>query len=142
MRDVIHEVFVPTGGHGNALNTPSTANRIKSRLATGLFDLGSGVRRRLLGEALIDPSVLRADRGALERVVRETAAGVHHPTGTCRIGVATDADAVVDPRCRVHGVAGLRVADASVMPTIVTAGTHLTALMIGEKAAAMIRVDR
>jgi choline dehydrogenase len=78
----------------------------------------------------------------LEHVVRETAAGVHHPTGTCRIGVATDADAVVDPRCRVHGVAGLRVADASVMPTIVTAGTHLTALMIGEKAAAMIRVDR
>ncbi|MFN9774209.1 MAG: GMC family oxidoreductase [Burkholderiales bacterium] len=142
MRDVIHEVFVPTGGHGNALNTPSTANRIKSRLATGLFDLGPGVRRRLLGDARIDPSALRADRGALERVVRETAAGVHHPTGTCRIGVATDADAVVDPRCRVHGVAGLRVADASVMPTIVTAGTHLTALMIGEKAAAMIRVDR
>lgn len=142
MRDVTNEVFVPTGGHGNALNTPSAGNRLKSLIATGLFDLGPMARKRLLGDATIDPSALLADRGALERVVRETAAGVHHPTGTCRIGADSDADAVVDPRCRVHGVAGLRVADASLMPTIVTAGTHLTALMIGEKAAAMIRSDR
>ena len=65
--------------------------------------------------------------------VREAAQTVYHPTSTCAIG------AVVDPQLRVYGVEGLRIADASVMPTITRANTNAATIMIGEKAADLIR---
>ena len=61
-----------------------------------------------------------------------------HLAGTCRMGPATDPEAVVDDRLRVHGIEGLRVADASIMPRITSANTNAAVLMIGEKAADMI----
>jgi 5-(hydroxymethyl)furfural/furfural oxidase len=64
---------------------------------------------------------------------------VQHAAGTCRMGAATDRNAVVDPLCRVIGVNGLRVIDASIVPEMVRANTHLTAVMIGEHMAAKIR---
>jgi 5-(hydroxymethyl)furfural/furfural oxidase len=64
---------------------------------------------------------------------------VQHASGTCRMGASTDTRSVVDPQCRVIGVEGLRVIDASIMPEIVRANTHLTAVTIGEHMAARIR---
>jgi choline dehydrogenase len=68
--------------------------------------------------------------------VRRNASGVYHPVGTCRMG--TDERAVVDPSLRVWGVDGLRVADASIMPSIVGGNTNAASMMIGERAAELI----
>jgi choline dehydrogenase len=77
------------------------------------------------------------DDAALELRVRRTASTIWHPTSTCRMG--TDERAVVGPDLRVHGLEGLRVCDASVMPSMVSANTNATAVMIGEKGASLIR---
>jgi choline dehydrogenase len=71
--------------------------------------------------------------------VRRTGVSNQHPTSTCAMG--TGSNTVVDPRLRVHGIAGLRVADASIMPVVVGGNTNAPTIMIGEKAAAMILQD-
>jgi choline dehydrogenase len=89
----------------------------------------------VLEESAPGPSV-KTDEEILEAVRRAGSSG-YHPCGTCRIG--TDAMAVVDPQLRVHGVQGLRVVDASVMPSVVSGNTNAATIMIAEKGAALIR---
>jgi choline dehydrogenase len=72
-----------------------------------------------------------------EQWVRQTCETYHHQAGTCKMGI--DAASVVDPQLRVYGVEGLRVADASIMPAVTSGNTNAPAIMIGEKAADLIR---
>jgi choline dehydrogenase len=74
---------------------------------------------------------------AIRAYIRQAADSMHHPVGTCKMG--HDRLAVVNPQLQVHGVQGLRVVDASIMPTITAGNTNAAAIMIGEKAAEMIR---
>jgi choline dehydrogenase len=71
--------------------------------------------------------------------IRQTAETIYHPVGTCRMGAAGDAMAVVDAECRVVGLKGLRVIDASVMPTLVGGNTNAPTIMIAEKVSDAIR---
>ncbi|QFZ86495.1 glucose-methanol-choline oxidoreductase [Variovorax paradoxus] len=73
----------------------------------------------------------------LEQHIRARADTIYHPVGTCKMGV--DAMAVVDPQLRVHGIAGLRVVDASVMPTLIGGNTNAPTIMIAERAAGWMR---
>jgi len=75
----------------------------------------------------------------LERFARQKADTIYHAAGTCRMGPGSDTEAVVDAQLRVHGIEGLRVADASIMPELVNAPTHAACVAIGEKCAALIR---
>ena len=80
-----------------------------------------------------------SDRAGLLQVFRENCASIFHPAGTARMGLAADAQSVVAADLKVHGLAGLRVCDASVMPTLVSGNTAWPTLMIAEKAAEAIQ---
>jgi choline dehydrogenase len=87
-------------------------------------------------EALPGPDRTQAE---LVAYIRSHASTIWHPVGTCKMG--HDRMAVVDPQLRVHGIRGLRVADASIMPSIVSANPNAAIIMIGEKAADLIKAD-
>ena len=75
----------------------------------------------------------------IEQFLRNNSDTEYHPVSTCKIGPASDPMAVVDSTLRVHGMQNLRVVDASIMPTLVTGNTNAPSMMIGEKAADMIK---
>ena len=92
-----------------------------------------GIRGKMLYPTRID------DPAAMAEDIRNRADTQYHPVGTCRMGPGSDPMAVVDPQLRVHGIGGLRVADASIMPTLVGGNTNAPTIMIAEKAADLIR---
>ncbi len=88
-------------------------------------------------ERAMYPGADLTDEASLRAFLAEATGPYFHAAGTCAMGVGTAA--VVTPELRVRGLAGLRVADASVMPTIVSVNTNAAAILIGEKAADLIR---
>lgn len=80
-------------------------------------------------------------RSYWECMMRNIGASSFHAVGTCKMGPSSDPEAVVDPKLKVHGVKGIRVADASIMPQIIVTPTYATTIMIGEKAADIIKMD-
>jgi choline dehydrogenase len=93
------------------------------------------------GRELLDGEAFAAlgDTESLVSYVRQTVRHYVHPVGTARMGPVGDSGAVVDQYGRVHGILGLQVADASIMPTIPRANTNLTCIMIGERIAEWMR---
>ncbi|MGS0625905.1 GMC family oxidoreductase [Ralstonia sp. VS2407] len=93
------------------------------------------IKKYLVDRVVPSPSV--QDTAGLRRFCQETAHAALHPAGTCRMG--SDHGAVVDPELKVRGIDGLRVADASVMPTLISGNPNAVCIMIGEKASDLIR---
>ena len=103
--------------------------------------------RKVIGQSPIAPYVVRETRPGVDvsddegllRYIRQSGQTSFHPVGTCRMG--SDAMAVVDAKLQVRGVAGLRVVDSSVMPTIPSSNTNAPSIMVGEKAADIMLAD-
>jgi choline dehydrogenase-like flavoprotein len=93
--------------------------------------LAAPAMARYAGKTLYDADT--KDENLLRQRIREHADTIYHPVGTCRMG--SDAGAPIDPQLRVRGVSHLRVADASIMPTLISGNTQAPSAMIGERAA-------
>jgi 5-(hydroxymethyl)furfural/furfural oxidase len=143
---VAHGVFA--GAYTRWLRTLRSAGQAGDLLlAVGarLLDAGELPRRTLMGLAFPGGQAMdrmMADDGLLDTWIRETVLGNWHACGTCRMGSADDRASVVDPAGRVVGVEGLRVADASIMPTVPCANTNLSTIMIAEKISAAVASAR
>jgi choline dehydrogenase len=107
---------------------------------------GMKVARRIAAQAPLAPFIAEetipgpahATEEELLAIARRNGTTIFHPTSTCRMGPPGDLQAVVDPALRVRGIDGLRVADASVMPTVVSGNTNAACIMIGEKASDLV----
>lgn len=124
---------------------PGTWNAVQRGALSALLDLAGPLRATLLHAAVTLGTTLDGllrDDDALTDFVRRHVGGTWHPSGTCRMGQEHDPAAVTSPQGRVHGVAGLRVADASLMPSIPCANTNIPTIMIAERIADFIRAGR
>jgi 5-(hydroxymethyl)furfural/furfural oxidase len=133
---VRNEVFFPDTRLAFRLHERTRWNALRAAGISGVLD--SGMLRRTLLPTLDAGSLVR-DEGALREVVRQRIEPVGHVCGTCKMGSADDPTAVVDELCRVRGINGLRVVDASVFPTVPRANTHLPVIMTAEKMADQIK---
>lgn len=121
---------------------PGTWNALQRGVLSGLLDAAGPLRAALIHSAVTLGTTidgLMSDDAALTEFVRRHVGGTWHPSGTCRMGTGTDRMAVTSPTGKVHGVEGLRVCDASVMPSIPCANTNMPTIMIAERIADFIR---
>lgn len=140
-RNVINTVFMPNQNLVARLQAHNAANAVAAEIIGGLFS-SSLIRRLALAPGIIDPGMLAGDPAGLEGLLRAQANLSHHVCRTCRMGADDDPEAVLTPDCRVRGVEGLRVVDASIFPEIPRAGMFVPVMMAAEKMADQIRRDR
>ncbi|HTV26300.1 MAG TPA: GMC oxidoreductase, partial [Xanthobacteraceae bacterium] len=120
------------------LNRITPANRFKSTAIAALIDLAPPLADPIfatLADRRVDLATLVKDDDALAEHIRQNVAGTFHPVGTCRMGAANDPAAVTDSAGRVRGIEGLRVIDASIMPTLPRGNTNIPTVMVAEKLA-------
>lgn len=143
VRECFEEVYLmPRIAPLRLINGVGVVGAMKTAGATAVLASPGWLRRKII-QAAISPGKLVAD-GSNTYPLRDedfvdASGAMFHPSSTCAIGAADNPMAVVDPECRVYGVDGLRVADASVMPSVVSANTNMAAIMIGERVAGFIR---
>jgi choline dehydrogenase len=123
----------------NYLDDPEDMRRMVDGIRVAWRLMHEGPLAPMIKEFVnLTPEVVNSD-SALKTFLRDNCTTIFHPVGTAKMGPETDPMAVVDQYCRVRGVAGLRVVDASIMPNIVRANTNLTCIMIGERVADWMR---
>jgi choline dehydrogenase-like flavoprotein len=125
------------------------AHLIDPRDLEAICDGVTLINRLLATPPLIDalpplprPELTAGDRDAIRAWARSNVTTTHHPAGTCRMGPASDPTAIVDPAGRVYGIAGLRVADASIFPAGPRANIHAPVVAVAEKLADTLRSPR
>ncbi len=143
VRECFEEIYLmPRQAPLRLINDVGFAGLVKGAGAAAVLAAPAALRRAAIGAA-IRPGRLVADSTRVyplsDEDIIEASGSSFHPSSTCAIGAADNPMAVVDPQCRVYGVEGLRVADNSVMPRIVSANTNTPALMIGERVAEFMR---
>jgi choline dehydrogenase len=126
--------------HPNFLAHPDDVTTLARGLKAARKIFGASALRPYAG-AEIQPGEAVVSDEQLEALVRSQVLTAYHPVGTCKMGPQSDPMAVVDARLQVHGVQGLRVADASIMPNIIGGNTSAPSAMIGERAAAFMLED-
>ena len=121
------------------LRHPDDIRRVREGLRLGVRLLESEAYRKVVDHVINPTDDLLTDDDAMDHWIRQTVGTARHVSGTCRMGSDSDSMAVVDQYCRVKGVLGLWVADASVMPRIPrSGGIHPTVMMVAERAAEWI----
>jgi choline dehydrogenase len=119
----------------NFLSARADRDGLLAAIRKGRELMATSPLKELTGEEIAPGAHLRTDEEILDWV-RNNAETTYHPVGTCKMGA--DPMAVVDHELRVHGLQGLRVADASIMPTLTSGNTNAPCIMIGEKCAEMV----
>ncbi|MBM3649778.1 MAG: choline dehydrogenase, partial [Alphaproteobacteria bacterium] len=138
------------------LNSPDSreqplidANYLAERRDLDTLVAGVKMGREIFAQAGLDPyraaefqpgPEVKSD-AEIERWIRAKSETIYHPVGTCKMGPDNDPMAVVDEQCRVRGLSGLRVVDASVMPTLVGGNTNAPTIMIAERVAALMQAS-
>jgi 5-(hydroxymethyl)furfural/furfural oxidase len=140
VRPLVHETFLPDGALIASLNARTNWNRVRSLAIESVLEIPV-LRRALFASTRIDRAQLGKNDAALRDFVQRSAGMHFHVCGTCRMGRASDADAVVDSSGKVFGVEGLRVADASIFPSVPRGYIHLTVIMAGEKIADAVKAE-
>ncbi|MDF1791781.1 MAG: choline dehydrogenase [Thalassobaculaceae bacterium] len=125
---------------GNFLSNPIDVDAIVEGMKIGRRIAGAAPLDAYRGHEMTPGADCTADAD-FERFARETGQTLYHIVGTAKMGPASDRMAVVDDRLRVHGVDGLRVIDASIMPTLISGNTNAATIMVAEKGADMVLED-
>ncbi|HWT38199.1 MAG TPA: GMC family oxidoreductase, partial [Paraburkholderia sp.] len=125
-----------------AVAVPGVWNAVQRAALSALLDVAGPLRASLIRRVVtqgVSVEELLADDHAMTEFVTRSVGGTWHPSGTCRMGAASDPLAVTDADGAVHGVEGLHVCDASLMPSIPCANTNVPTIMIAERVADMLK---